>query len=71
MQVFKSTTHHAKIGWKACAQNLCVETQLMHEKIALFPGSDVTRRNWDRGASWDGCKAVSVNPPTTTRTALE
>ena len=70
MQPFQSTTHHAKIGWKACAQNLCVETQLMHGKFASFPGSDEAWRNWNRGAYWDGCKAASVNPPhNSTRTA--
>ena len=72
MQPFKSTTHHAKIGWIACAQNLCVEIHLMHGKFASFPGSDVAQRNRDRGASWDGWKAASVNPPpNSTQTAIE
>ena len=72
MQPFKSTTHHAKIGWKACAQNLCVEIHLMHGKFTSFPGSDVAQRNWDRKASWDEWKAASVNPlHNSTRTAIE
>ena len=29
--------HHASIGWKACAQSLCVETELMAWKMCLVP----------------------------------